>query len=158
MLVIYFGKCLFSLIFSSLLLSIDQTNDAVMTKEGCFKLVNFTPPPSRLILMMGLFICKYETLWQEVSVESLILRWPLRSAGLLIYSFLSRWYMYLGWSRSSVPPATTVAKWDSPSDKTAHTEDLCQLCVFVAILQFFCISMNLSFTIINMNWSVRCIK
>ena len=33
--------------------------------------------------MMGLFICKNEPLWQEVSVESLILRWQLRLLDLL---------------------------------------------------------------------------
>ena len=33
--------------------------------------------------MMGLLICKYEPFWQEVSVESLILRWPLRPVSLL---------------------------------------------------------------------------
>ena len=33
--------------------------------------------------VMGLLICKYEALWQEVSVKSLILRWPLRPVGLL---------------------------------------------------------------------------
>ena len=33
--------------------------------------------------MTGLLICKYEHFWQEVSLESLILRWPLRPMGLL---------------------------------------------------------------------------
>ena len=33
---------------------------------------------------MGLLIYKYEHLWQEVSVKSLILRWPLRPVGLLL--------------------------------------------------------------------------
>ena len=33
--------------------------------------------------MMGLLIYKYEPFWQEVSVKSLILRWPLRPVGLL---------------------------------------------------------------------------
>ena len=33
--------------------------------------------------MMGLLICKYESFWQDVSVESLILWWPLRPLGLL---------------------------------------------------------------------------
>ena len=36
--------------------------------------------------MMGLLIYKYEPLWQEVSVKSLILRWPLRPLGLLLKS------------------------------------------------------------------------
>ena len=31
-------------------------------------------------------ICKYETFWQKVSVESLLLRWPLRPVGLLFIS------------------------------------------------------------------------
>lgn len=34
--------------------------------------------------MMGLFICKYEPLWKEVSVESPLLRWPLGRVGLLL--------------------------------------------------------------------------
>ena len=34
---------------------------------------------------MGLLIYKYEPFWQEVSVKSLILRWPLRPVGLLLY-------------------------------------------------------------------------
>ena len=33
---------------------------------------------------MGLLIYKYEPFWQEVSVKSLILRWPLRPVGLLL--------------------------------------------------------------------------
>ena len=33
--------------------------------------------------MIGLLICKYEPFWREVSVKSLILRWPLRPVGLL---------------------------------------------------------------------------
>ena len=33
--------------------------------------------------MMGQLISKYEPFWQEVSIESLILRWPLRPLGLL---------------------------------------------------------------------------
>ena len=36
--------------------------------------------------MMGLLIYKYEPLWQEVSVKSLIFKWPLRPVGLLFYS------------------------------------------------------------------------
>ena len=35
--------------------------------------------------MMGLLIYKYELLWQEVSVKSLIPRWPLRPVGLLFF-------------------------------------------------------------------------
>ena len=34
--------------------------------------------------MMRLLIYKYEPLWQEVSVKSVILRWPLRPVGLLL--------------------------------------------------------------------------
>ena len=34
---------------------------------------------------MGLLIYKYEPFWQEVSVKSLILRWPLRPVGLLFF-------------------------------------------------------------------------
>ena len=33
--------------------------------------------------MMWLLICKYETFWQEVSIESLLLRWPLGPMDLL---------------------------------------------------------------------------
>ena len=33
---------------------------------------------------MGLLIYKYEPFWQEVSVKSVILRWPLRPVGLLL--------------------------------------------------------------------------
>ena len=36
------------------------------------------------ISMMGLLIHKYEPLWQEVNVKSLILRCPLRPVGLLL--------------------------------------------------------------------------
>ena len=43
------------------------------------------PIPSLIFIysMMGLLIYKYEPLWQEVSVKSLILRWPWRSVGFL---------------------------------------------------------------------------
>ena len=34
--------------------------------------------------MMGLLLYKYEPFWQEVSVKSLILTWPLRPLGLLL--------------------------------------------------------------------------
>ena len=34
--------------------------------------------------MMGQLTCKYELVWQEFSVESLILRWLLRPLGLLL--------------------------------------------------------------------------
>ena len=37
--------------------------------------------------MMGLLIYKYEPLRQEVSVKSVILRWPLGPVGLLFYIF-----------------------------------------------------------------------
>ena len=39
-----------------------------------------------IFTLMGLLICKYKPFWQEVSVKSMILRWPLRPAGLL-FSF-----------------------------------------------------------------------
>ena len=35
--------------------------------------------------MMVLLLCKYESFWQEVMEESLILRWSLRPVGLLFY-------------------------------------------------------------------------
>ena len=35
---------------------------------------------------MGTLIYKYDLFWQEVSVKSLILRWPLRPVGLLLLS------------------------------------------------------------------------
>ena len=38
--------------------------------------------------IIGLLIYKYKPLWQEVSVKSLILRWPLRPVGLLFYSMM----------------------------------------------------------------------
>ena len=43
------------------------------------------PIPSLIFIysMMRLFIYKYEPLWQEVGVKSLILRWPVRPVGLL---------------------------------------------------------------------------
>ena len=41
--------------------------------------------------MMGLLIYKYEPFWQEVSVKSLILRWPLRPVGLLFNNLLVYW-------------------------------------------------------------------
>ena len=41
--------------------------------------------------MMGLLICKYEPLWQEVSVKSLILRWPLRPVGFLFHYNIRIW-------------------------------------------------------------------
>ena len=40
------------------------------------------------IILMGLLICKYALFWQEFSVKSLILRWPLRPVGLLFDSKL----------------------------------------------------------------------
>ena len=39
--------------------------------------------------MMVLLICKYESFWQEVMVESLILRWSLRPVGLLFMMYTS---------------------------------------------------------------------
>ena len=46
--------------------------------------------------MMGLLIYKYEPLWQEVSVKSLILRWPLRPVGLLFYQLHFRsWFFFI---------------------------------------------------------------
>ena len=43
--------------------------------------------------MIGLLICKYEPFWQDVSVESLILKWPVRSMGFLFYSRTNpRWH------------------------------------------------------------------
>ena len=61
-------------------------------------------PLLSFIFMMGLLIYKFEPFWQEVSVESLILRWPLRPVGLLFYqnavsSFEAIWiilYAYFG--------------------------------------------------------------
>ena len=40
------------------------------------------------ISMMGLLIHKYEPLWQEVNVKSLILRCPLRPVGLLLIFYM----------------------------------------------------------------------
>ena len=50
--------------------------------------------------MMGLLIYKYESLWQEVSVKSLILSRPLRPVGLLFFLQLSR--KGEGWNLSRV--------------------------------------------------------
>ena len=46
------------------------------------------PKPLLIIIysMMELLICKYEPFWEEVSVEFLILRWPLRPVDLLFQS------------------------------------------------------------------------
>ena len=55
--------------------------------SDCFNRLHCSFTLSLLIIilnLMGLLICKYEPFWQEVSVESLILRWPLRSMGLLL--------------------------------------------------------------------------
>ena len=43
-----------------------------------------------IVIIMGLLIhvCKYAPFWQEFSVKSLILRWPLRPVGLLVYIFI----------------------------------------------------------------------
>ena len=51
----------------------------------CFPLPSFI----FIYFMMGLLIYKYEPLWQEVSVKSVILRWPLRPVGLLFINSLS---------------------------------------------------------------------
>ena len=50
------------------------------------------------LLYDGLFTCKYEHLWQEVNVESLILKWPLRPLGLLLenIAFRVRVFMLYG--------------------------------------------------------------
>ena len=40
--------------------------------------------------MMELFICKYEPFWQEISVESMIHRWPFRRLLLNIH-FVCSW-------------------------------------------------------------------
>ena len=46
--------------------------------------------------MMGLLIYKYEPLWQEVSVKSLIIKWPLRPVGLFFISeFCTYEYFYI---------------------------------------------------------------
>ena len=39
--------------------------------------------------MMGVLICKYESFWQEISVYSLLLRWPLRPVGFLFLLVLT---------------------------------------------------------------------
>ena len=43
--------------------------------------------------MMWQLICKYEPFWQEVSVEPLILGWPLRSLGLL-FNYSQLWLLW----------------------------------------------------------------
>ena len=54
------------------------------------------PVPSLIFIysMMGLLIYKYEPLLQEVSVKSLILRWPLRPVGLLFIIHLWKCFQY----------------------------------------------------------------
>ena len=44
---------------------------------------------------MGLLIYRYEPFWQEVSVKSLILRWPLRPVGFFFVTETNcKWYWY----------------------------------------------------------------
>ena len=43
----------------------------------------------------GLLIYKYEPLWQEVSLKSLILRWPLMPVGLLLEKGLVPWIPFI---------------------------------------------------------------
>ena len=45
--------------------------------------------------MIGLLICKYESFLQEVSVESLILRWPLSPVGLVFLLLLNSLMLHL---------------------------------------------------------------
>ena len=56
----------------------------MMTQKGSTKIVNFMTPVF-IYSMMEQLIFKYEPFWQEISVESLILRWPLRPLGLLLF-------------------------------------------------------------------------
>ena len=55
---------------------------------------------------MGLLICKYAPFWQEYSVKSLILRWPLRPVGLLfLHSCVdASWEVFIGCVLFRVPP------------------------------------------------------
>ena len=59
------------------------------------------PLPSLIFIysMIGLLICKYEPLWQDVNVQSLILRWPLRPIGLL-YSIRLLWDLFYSWKKA----------------------------------------------------------
>ena len=50
-------------------------------------LLSYTIVDLIFIIIMGLLICKYAPFWQEFSVKSLILRWPLRPVGLLLSNF-----------------------------------------------------------------------
>ena len=50
------------------------------------------------LMILGLLICKYAPFWQEFSVKSLILRWPLRPSGLLL----------LGKCRSEIEVSLTI--------------------------------------------------
>ena len=52
-----------------------KVSDTQVTFKACGPLVIYS--------MMWLLICEYEPFWQEVSVKSLIFRWPLRPVGLL---------------------------------------------------------------------------
>ena len=68
----------------------------MMINEGSTKIVHFmsrgTGVPLPLLMficsMIILLICKHEPSWQEVSVDSLILRWSLRPVDLLSKPFL----------------------------------------------------------------------
>ena len=46
--------------------------------------------------MMGRLICKQKLLWLEVIVEFLILRWPLRTLGLLLCVYQTELFQWIG--------------------------------------------------------------
>ena len=57
-------------------------------------LIFIIPPANEVVYsMMELLICKYEPFWQEVSLQSQILRWPLRTMDLL-FNFLPAYASY----------------------------------------------------------------
>ena len=66
--------------------------------------------------MMEQLTCKNEPFWQEVSVESLILRWPLRPLGLLFKYIPKNMYMYMY-------AHACTSKYDTGSEN--HTKHSC---------------------------------
>ena len=78
-LLLYFGGCFRQTQKNSF--------DNVHIDSYCINRLYCSFPLALLIFiysMMGLLIWKYEPFWQKVSVESLILRWPLSPLGLFI--------------------------------------------------------------------------
>ena len=80
--------------------------------------------------MMGQLTCKYELVWQEFSVESLILRWLLRPLGLLL-NFVNVFLLFRNYLPMEMGVVLYLNKLESPSPKDA----LCQ--VWLELAQWF---------------------